>query len=402
MSDRALSHLKVVELCSSIAGAYCAKLLADLGAEVIKVEPPGAGDDARRRGPFPDDRPHPEKSGLFLYLNTHKLGVTLDAKTGTGRLILRQLIEHGDVFVEDNPPDVARGIGLEYEELKGTNSRLVMTSLTPFGHTGPYRDYKAYALNSFHAGGEGYLLPTMSTDLSREPVKSGGLQADCICGLSAASATLAATYRMRATGRGQHIDVSKQDVLMTMVLLEIAMYANMGYVRSRQRRPLLMPLPMKCRDGYVMISALTDREWNDLLKFLGNPEWSKDERFALWLNRHFLGDEITPHVEEFVAQHEKEELFHRLQADALAAAPVNSAEDLVNSAQTEARGFFQEVDHAEAGRLKYPAGPYKFSRTPCRAQRAAPLLGQHNELVYCGRMGYDKDDLVKLREAGVI
>jgi crotonobetainyl-CoA:carnitine CoA-transferase CaiB-like acyl-CoA transferase len=207
---------------------------------------------------------------------------------------------------------------------------------------------------------------------------------------------------MRATGRGQHIDVSKQDVLMTMVLLEIAMYANMGYVRSRQRRPLLMPLPMRCQDGYIMISALTDREWNDLLKFLGNPEWSKDERFALWLNRHFLGDEITPHVEEFVAQHEKEELFHRLQANALAAAPVNSAKDLVNSAQTEARGFFQEVDHAEAGRLKYPAGPYKFSRTPCRAQRAAPLLGQHNELVYCGRMGYDKDDLVKLREAGVI
>ena len=402
MSDRALTHLKVVELCDSIAGAYCAKLLADLGAEVIKVERPGAGDDARKRGPFPDDKPHPEKSGLFLYLNTHKLGVTLDVQTGTGGVILRRLVEQADVFVEDNPPAVVRRFGLTYEKLKEANPRLVMTSITSFGQTGPYRDYKAYALNSFHGGGEGYLLPIQSPDLSRPPVKSGGLQADCVCGLSAAIATLAATYRREAVGLGQHIDVSRQDVLMTMVLLEIAMYANVGYVRTRLKRPLLTPLPMKCQDGYIMMSALTDREWNDLLKFMGNPAWSKDERFSIWLNRHFLGDEITPRIEEFVARRSRDELFHQLQADALAAAPANNAEDLVGSAQVEARGFFQEVDHPKAGRLKHPGVPYKFSRSPFRAERAAPLLGQHNELVYCERLGYAREDLVKLRESGAI
>ena len=402
VTEQGLGHLKVLELCNLVAGPYCTKLLADLGAEVIKIEPPGVGDEARRRGPFLEDIPHPERSGLYLYLNTNKLGCTLNVGMSTGRIILRRLIEQTDILVEDNPPAVMEELGLSYKDLKEINPRLVMTSITPFGQTGPYRDYKAYELNSVHGGGEGYLLPMQSPDPSREPVRGGGLVGDCICGLSASLATLAAAYRMVATGVGQHIDVSKQDVMMTMVGLDIAMFANNGIRRDRFHRPILMPTPMKCRDGYIMVSVLTDREWGDLIEFMGNPSWAQDERFNTWLERHLYGDEINPRVGEWLQQYEKEGLFHQLQAEAIAAAPVNTAEDVAKSPQLEHRGFFAELDHAEAGKLRYPTMPYKFSKTPWRAEHAAPLLGQHNEFVYCGRLGYNRQDLVRMKGSGII
>ena len=402
MSEQALGHLKVLELCSLVCGPYCTKLLADLGAEVIKVERPGVGDEARRRGPFLGDTPHPERSGLFLYVNTNKLGITLDVTTSSGRKVFKELVAETDILVEDNSPTTLAELGLTYEELREINPRLVMTSITPFGQSGPYRDYKAYALNSFHSGGEGYLLPMQSPDLTREPVMGGGLEPDCICGLSAAMATLAAAYRMKAGGFGQHIDVSKQDVLMTMVQLEMALYPNVGVVRDRIKRPILMPTPMKCEDGYIHMSALTDREWRDVVKVMGDPSWAEDERYSLWLNRHLLGDEITPRIEEWAQHQKKDDLFHHLQDNAIAAVPVNTAEDLAKSPQMEARGFFAEVEHAEAGRLKYPTAGYKLSRTPWKAERAAPLLGEHNELVLSERLGYDRQALVKMREAGVI
>jgi len=402
MSNRCLGHLKVLELCNLVTGPYSTKLLADLGAEVIKIESPGVGDDARRRGPFFDDTPGLEHSGLYLYLNTNKLGITLDITTETGKGILHELIRQTDVFVEDNPPAVMEELGLTYDNLKKLNPGLIMASITPFGQSGPYRDYKAYQLNTYHAGGEAYLLPTMSPDLSREPVRGGGLAGDCICGISAAIAILAAAFRKGASGQGQHVDVSKQDVLMTMVLLDVAMYANLGVIRDRNKRPLLMPLPMECKDGYLMMSALTDREWGSLVEFMGNPEWATDERFGQWLSRHTSGDDINPHVQEFVQQYDKEELFRQLQDSAIAAAPVNTAEDIVGSAQMEGRGFFTEIEHPQTGTLKYPTAPYRLSRTPWSAERAAPLLGEHNENIYCERLGYSKEDLVSMREAGVI
>src|SRR4030042_4412143 len=186
MTDNALSHLNVIELCNMVSGPYCTKLLADFGAEVIKVEPPEIGECARRRGPFLHDIPTPELSGLFLHLNTNKLSITLDVRTATGKGILEELVKQADILLEDNPPGVMEKQGLTYEALERLNPRLVMTSITPFGQTGPYRDYKAYDLNSHHAGGEGYLLPIHSDDPDREPVKPGGIGGDCVCGLSAA------------------------------------------------------------------------------------------------------------------------------------------------------------------------------------------------------------------------
>lgn len=402
MSEQALSHLKVVELCTNVSGPYCTKLMADLGAEVIKVESPCTGDEARARGPFPKDSPHSESSGLFLHLNTNKFGVTLDVNSPTGRGILKRLIEQADVVVEDNPPASMEALELTYQGLEATNPRLVMTSITPFGQTGPYRDYRAYQLNSCHAGGEGYLLPLHSHEPDREPVKPGDIVGDSICGLSACLATLGATYLAAATGVGQHIDVSKQDVLMSLVQNHVCTFANLGEVHTRLGIGFLMVLPLECRDGHIMITIVTDREWASLLESMGNPSWADDERFASWAGRHWWAKEINPRVQEWVGQFNKDELFHILQRNGVAAVPVATAEDLANSPQLQERGFFAEIDHPTAGKLTYPSAAYQFSETPWAGVRPAPLLGQHNEAIYCDRLGYTKGDLADLRRAGII
>jgi CoA:oxalate CoA-transferase len=403
VSEQALSHLKVLELCNLVSGPYCTKLMADLGAEVIKIEPPGNGDEARSKGPFVNDKPDPELSGLFLYLNTNKLGITLDVKTGTGRDILEKLISNVDIFVEDNPPAAMEEQGLTYENVEAINPRLVMTSITPFGQTGPYRDYKAYELNSHHAGGEGFLLPLHSHEPDREPVKAADIVGDCICGLTACLATLTATYAIAVTGTGQHIDVSKQEVLMSLVQNHICTYANLGEVHDRLRRGFLTILPMACRDGYIMMTMVTDREWHNLVECMGNPAWAQDEKFESWAGRHWWAEtEINPRIREWVSQYKKDELFHKLQAGGVAAVPVTTSEDLANSTQLKERGFFTEIDHPEAGRVRYPTVSYQLSETPWRGERPAPLMGQHNELVYCERLGYSRQELVELALAGII
>jgi crotonobetainyl-CoA:carnitine CoA-transferase CaiB-like acyl-CoA transferase len=305
-------------------------------------------------------------------------------------------------LVEDNPPQKMDELGLTYRDFKEINPRLVMTSITPFGQTGPYRDYKALEMNLYHAGGEGFMMPIESTYPQREPVKGGGLVGDCMCGLSASLATLAAAYSIKATGIGQHVDVSKQDVLMTMVGLEVAMFTYSGTVRTRHKRKAMLSTPKECQDGYIMLSAFGDRDWQVLARFMGKDSWAEEERFSTPMKRWENSDDIDRYVEGWTKQFKKDELFHSLEEKALAASPVNNSEDLVKSPQLESRGFFVEVNHPQAGRLKQPAVSYKLSATPCNTWRPAPLLGQHNEFIYCRRLGYSKQDLVKMAESGVI
>ncbi len=397
-----LGHLKVLELCSLVAGPYCAKLLADLGAEVIKIEAPGVGDAARRRGPFLGDDPHPEKSGLFLHLNTNKLGVTLDVSTEAGRWMFKDLVRQCDVLVEDNAPAVMEDLGLTYNDLRKINHRLVMVSITPFGQTGPYRDFRAYELNCFHAGGEGYLLPIESDRPDREPVRGGGLEADCVCGLGAALGGLAAVYSVGATGTGQHVDVAKQEVLTAMVGLDISLYAYSSTVRTRHSRGAMLPTPVRCRDGYIMITPWPDPPWQAFARFVGNKAWMEDERYRGLVKRREHAKEINHAVGEWALQNEKDDLFRRLQENGVAAAPVNTAADIAKSSQMESRGFFSEIDRPMVGNLRYPFAPYHLSKTPGRLRRPAPLLGEHNRMVFCGRLGYCAADLTAMAGEGVI
>ena len=274
MTDGPLNKLKVVELCSFVAGPYCTKLFADCGAEVIKIEPPGVGDEARKRGPFLHDTPNPELSGLFLYLNTNKLGVTLNLDSATGRELFKKLIADADILVEDRPPGELEKLGLNYEVLKKVNPSLIMASITPFGQYGPYRDYKAYYFNTYHASGAGYVLPAASPNADREPIKGGGYVGECDVGVSASVGILGALYWRNAGGTGQHIDISKQEAEMALERVNIARYYELGKSPTRYEINRVRDTLLRCRDGgYVMVVLHPEKQWNGLAEALGNPEW---------------------------------------------------------------------------------------------------------------------------------
>lgn len=408
MAEKALQGVKVIELAQFVAGPYCAKLLADLGAEVVKIEEPLIGDEARRRGPFLNDVPHPERSGLFLYLNTNKLGITLNIKTETGREIFKQLANWADILIEDNPPGAMEGLGLDYENLRATNLRLIMTSITPFGQTGPYRDYKAYPLNTFHGGGEPRIMLYMASTPDRAPIKGPGFMGEYDCGLSAAAATLSALYARGMTGSGQYIDISKQESAIALERLENVLYPNR---KKKETEAMLHAVAqgagmvgglMRCKDGYVVLAAMQEREWQGLVDLMGEPAWAKDERFKDETNRSLNAREVTSLVQQWMIDQTMEQVFRGGQERGVPIGAVNSPQDLANSPQLRFRGFFVEIDHPETGKIKYPAVPYHFSKTPWAVERPAPLLGQHNEDIYCQLLGYPKREMVSMRENGVI
>jgi len=403
MTKAALTGLKVLEYAQFVSGPCCTKLLADLGAEVIKIEPPLTGDSARRREPFLDDIPHSERSGFFLFLNTSKLGITLDPDTATGREILLRLVASCDILVEDNPPQSMKDRGLDYESLCKINPRLIMTSITPFGQYGPYRDYKAYQLNSYHGSGVARVLSSILPQETPIPTKGPGFLGDLDAGLSAATATMAALYVRLFTGEGQHIDISKQEALMALERVEIGMYGNEGEAKfSTVFMQQMVGGLQRCKDGYVLITLGGDHHWEGLLHLLGDPAWAREEKFQGELGKYKYAQEINEHISEWIKDHTKEELYHRCQSLNCPIGMVTTVADLVASKQLEARGFFGEVEHAVMGKVSCPTSPYRFSETPHQFHRPAPMLGEHNEEIFVNRLGYSREDLVRMRGAGVI
>lgn len=404
MKTGALERVRVLEFADFVTAPYCAKLLADLGADVVKIEHPGTGDEARRKGPFPDDIPHPEKSGLFLYLNTNKRGVTLDPATASGRKIFLDLAARADILVEDRPPGAMADLGLAYDTLREANPRLIVTSITPFGQTGPYRTYKAYGLNICHGAGAGYLTPVEdAAEGEKGPLKGGGYFDQCSNGLSAATATLLAFYQRQMTGEGQHLDISEQEASLAYDRVEIGMYTTENYICGRVRPgggAALSP----CRDGHIIIAAVGNpKHWQALCEIMGNPPWTADERFQTDEGRFFHSLALNVLIGEWTKNHTKEELYHRLARAAIPVGAVRTQEELMKGdEQLRARGFFAEIDHPAAGRLTYPSASYRLSATPWELARPAPTLGQHNEDIYGEILGYRREDLVRLRQLGVI
>ena len=398
MSKTALPGLRVVERCGMIAGPYCTKLLADLGAEVVKVEEPALGDPARRAGPFPQDVPHPERSGLFLHLNTNKLGVTLDVATSTGQRFLRELLRDADILVEDLPPGRADALGLGYEALAAAYPELIVTSITGFGSSGPYRDWRAYHLNLYHGSGHSSFIYQDPREAAKGPVVGGGYIGEYDVGMAAALAALAAVLARPETGRGQEVEVSKLEALVALERVDIIRFANDP---TPVKRPGMVGGLVRCSDGYVVITAAQDRQWKSLVEVMGNPPWAQQEICRDEISRSVHRNEVQPYVEEWAAHYTAEDIYRRCQDAGVPAGPVRTVADVMGWEQARQRGFFAEIEHPEAGRLAYPTAGYLFSETPCRAERPAPLLGQHNDEVYCGRLGYSRRDLVRLSAAGV-
>lgn len=403
MRDRALEGVKVIEYGNLVSAPFCGKILRDLGAEVIKIEETGVGDSARRTGPFLADIPHPERSGLFLYLNSGKLSITLNLRTTTGVEIFKQLVRDSDIFIENNPPKVMKELGIDYQSLKGVKPNLIMTSITLFGQTGPYRDYKSSELTSFHMSGMAYVTPRMAKDTSQEPLKVSSRLADFYTGLCAAAGALSALFAREAVGSGQHVDISQLESLIPVMDIPIAFYSALNRISTRVSPMLGAPWHiLACKDGYVHIAGLEERHWQRLVELMGNPEWADEQLFQDATSRGEYWDALEPLISTWTMEHTKEEIYHQGQAMGIPIGPVYTMEDMANSKHLAARRFFVDIEHPETGKVKYPGVPYRFSETSCSVERPAPLLGQHNKEVYCHRLNYTQRDLVKFREAGII
>ncbi len=398
MSGGALEGLTVLELSQGVSGPFCGKLLAGCGAEVIKVEPPG-GDPARRHGPFPEDIPHPERSALFLYLNTNKLGISLDIEKATGARLLKRLVVQADVVVENLPAGCLDSLGLGYGELAALNSRLLMTSVSPFGRRGPYAGRRSSNLTAFAAGGQMYL----TGDPAREPLQIGGYQADYQAGLNAFSATVVGLLSVAASDAGQHVDVSAMECMAATLEAYLPDYAYRRSDALTKRRGNTNSAVIglyPCADGYLGIHAMP-RQFAALAKAM-DAEWMlEDKRFRDSRSRLLHNDELTARFYAWCLEQRREEAYARAGRLRAPIAYMHTLEDLTKSPQLQARAYLQQVDHPEAGRLTYPGAPFRTSEAPARTGRA-PLLGEHNEEVYGGRLGLDRRDLVRLRANGVI
>lgn len=402
MAEGPLSGIKVVEYSSFVAGPYCGKLMADMGAEVLKVEEP-EGDIARHRGPFKGTEANPELSSVYLYENTNKKGVTLNTGTATGAEIFKRLIADADVLIVDKAPGYMESVGLGYKELSEINPGLIYAAITPFGQDGPYRDYKCYYLNTYHASGAGYVLPANSPDDSREPIKGGGYVGESDVGACTAVAVLGALYWKRAGGKGQFIDISKQEAMMSLERMNIVRYYELGKSPSRVKINRLRDVLVQCNDGgYVKIVLHPDKMWKGVVRALGHPVWTDEEIYSNHNLREANFEELTKRLQSEAEKYGTDELFNKIAQEGTAVAPVCSAEQVYNSPHTKAREYYKEIDHPAAGKLMYPGLPFKMSEGEVTGNTGAPLLGEHNEEIYCGRLGYEKKDLVKLREAGVI
>src|SRR5947209_7612004 len=267
----ALGHLRVLEVGSGVAAAYGAKLLADLGAQVIKVESPGAGDATRARGPFPGNVAHPEKSGLFLYLNANKRGITLDLTRPRGREVLERLAARADLLVHDVHPSEMAGRGLDYERLAAVNPGLVMTSIAPFGLSGPHASYRGPDVVTWSAGGVSTLNgQTGEPDLP--PLKAFGDQSGFQAALNAAVGSLGALFARLASGRGEHVEVSVQESVAAILELTFEFWPYTGLVASRLGRKPIQPLCfVECRDGWLFLCAVEEHQWQSFVDLIGNP-----------------------------------------------------------------------------------------------------------------------------------
>ncbi len=400
MPDLALAGVRVVELAEGIAGPYAAKLLADLGAEVIKLEAPQTGDYARQAGPFPDHQPHPERSGLFLYVNTNKRGMTLNLDHPSARTLFKQLVLHADILVEDRPPGWLAARGLGYDVLSRQRPSLVMTSITRFGQEGPQANYKAYPLTTYHAGGEGYTLPgRLSLDLfpEREPVQAGGSLGEYESGLCAAVATLGALL----SNSGHHIDISQQETLLNINRPVLAYYLATGNVVSRQRG-YTFGGAMPCRDGYVLIRPMEDNHWQGLAGAMQQADLADDDRFKTRPARIENGQVLNDIIMQWAMQQKKLDIYERVAKAGCPVAYFATAEDVVQSPQTLARAFMIDCEHPAAGTIQLPSAGYHFSGTPWSLQRPAPLLGQHNDEILRELLGLRKVERSRLQHLGVI
>ncbi len=397
MPDTTLSDLRVLDLSDGVAGAYCTKLFAGYGADVIALEPP-SGQLLRRHGPFLDDRPHRETGALWLYLATKKRSVTLDIESTTGRRLFRRMVEEANVIVESSPAGRMASLGLGFDSLTAIKRRIVLVSITPFGQTGPRADWQATNLTSFASGGQ----MSLTGDPEREPLVNGGYQAEYQTGLQAFAAAAVAAYNADSLEVPQHIDISAQECMASALELYLAWWAYLKRDISKRRGNVLSAIVgvFPAQEGYIGLHNMP-RNWPHFARAMGRPDLIEDERFKDNYSRLQHNDELEAIVYEWAGRQDAKEVYKTAGPERVPIAFAHTIGDLLESEQLRARDYFQEVDHPVAGELTYPGAPFRMSAVEWQAGRA-PLLGEHNEALYCDEMGLTGQELSRLRAAGVL
>lgn len=373
MADSALAGVRVVDLSQGIAGPYCTRLLADLGAEVIKVEPP-AGDYTRRLGPFPGDAPDPEKSGLFIHLNGGKKSIVLDIDTDDGRAALARLLAAADIFVESEMPGRLADLDLHYNDIRDAYPQLIYCSVTPFGQTGPYAGYKGNSLAAMALSGIMYI----TGDPDKPPLCTGGEPADYFGALHAWVAILAALEHRSATGRGQHIDVSCLEALGCADEYNTPMYSYQGAVRkrfySRHHIPTYPSEIFRCRDGHIVVIGGATGFPLMMAVLIEQPELENNPLFQnLWL-RIIQWQDFEKILLPYLAEHDREDLLTRAQELRIPFAAVMDPRSLLENEHLRQRAFFSEIEQPGLGKLPIALHAFRMSETPL-STGPAPALG---------------------------
>ncbi len=401
-----LSGIRVVDFTHHIAGPFCTKMFADWGAEVVKIERPGLGDPARTMGPFPADVPDREKSGTFLHLNTNKKSISLDLTSTFAQEVVARLVADADIVVESFRPGVMDRLGFGYSALSELNPGLIYTSITNFGQTGPYRDYRASELVLFAMGGPMNVMGLPD----REPLKLGGNHVQYQAGNSAAAATLGAWFgRTYRDTPGQQIDVSVMETQAETINFRKVYLTSYAYRGERGSRQPIAALGYPggfypTSDGYVFVSG-GGQYWPKTCALLGRPDLVTDPKFGLPTGQF---DPVAK--EEFEStvwlpwtlSRTKVEVMEAAQSFGILCGAILTVEDAMTSEHYRERGYWTTIDHPIAGSFEFPGPPVVMHETPRSHPEPAPTLGEHNREIYVEQLGYSDGDMVMLAAQGIV
>ncbi|MBM2825721.1 MAG: CoA transferase [Dehalococcoidales bacterium] len=408
----ALTPYRVLDLVDE-SGDFCTKVLAALGADVIKIEPPG-GHPTRRIGPFYHNEVDPEKSLHWLNYNLNKRSITLNIECASGQELFRQLVQKADFLVECFRPGYLDKLGLGYPALSSINARLIHTSITPFGSTGPYNQFKGCDLVSMAESGLMYLVG----DDDRPPVQFTTPVPSIQTGLEAAVATLAAHWYRQQSGEGQFVDVSAQESVMAQTLPQTMFWKTHGLLASRGNlgprtpgRPSGLGI-FNCQDGGLVICATTIlrgrqplRKWMDSEGMAGellDPKWD-----GVFLKGATVTKEQKEYIDTlfraFALKHTSRELMYEAQKRDIQVVKIQNVPDVIEDPHLKARDYFVQVEHPELGdTITYAGAPFKSDVMPWQYWRRAPFIGEHNEEIYGGELGLSRQDMSSLKEGGAI
>jgi CoA:oxalate CoA-transferase len=400
----ALQGLKVVEWGEFVSAPYCGKMLADMGAEVVKVEPPSVGDGSRSIGPFPKGRANGETGGLFLYLNGNKLGVTLDLGREAGISLMKELLKEADAFITNYSPSTVEALGLDFESLQESHPQLIVATITPYGWTGPYRHYKGYDINICALGGVTFSVG----EEAREPLTLPCQQGEYQAALGAVAGILTALMAREITGRGQQVDVAGAEVWATVHSGgTVTTYLYQGVTGQRaglRRRDLYPYVLLQCKDGQMCLIARDGYQWKRfLVDVMGRDDLAEHPRYR---DRRVLAEQYPEEMDQqllpWLMRHTRDEIFRLCLEQRVPFAPVRRIDEVAADPHLAARQFFVTIEHPVAGLVRQPGAPYRLSATPWQLRRPAPLLGQHNQEVFGDWLKHSPDQLARFQEAGVI